>query len=60
MNEKNKKTDVCMHSTKVQTLKNSLKVLQELHEALSVCAEFPFALPYDLDFISIFSALFCS
>jgi hypothetical protein len=36
------------------------KVLQELHEARSVCAEFPFALPYDLDFISIFSALFCS
>jgi hypothetical protein len=24
-----------MHSTKVQTLKNSLKVLQELHEACS-------------------------
>lgn len=49
-----------MHSTKVQTLKNSLKVLQELHEACSVCAEFPFALPYDLDFISICSALVCS
>jgi hypothetical protein len=46
--KKKKKTELCMHSTKVQTLNNSLKVLQELLEACSVCAEFPFASPYDL------------